>query len=279
MTRRPHRLHGRRAARAFTLVEMLIAIGIVVLLVALTVTAATALVHRSEVSATENVLKLLDMTLKEYETDSDREVLLGPLFNSDATGCNGWDLRVDTPPLLQTTFLIGSTMYRRMSSRAIFAQVDDDYLLEIRRTGGTLPPWFAAEEQAYLGDVCFSDAAPNPGAEDTDLKWFAPIDTWGNPIRLIYPGRVPDVRSYIGSDQVIYTYPIDGDGTMFTELERQLGRAVGRRTAFVSAGPDGQIGDLHLDVAESSLTDDQRADVKRAADNVYSYTIDRERPQ
>ena len=259
--------------RGFTLVEMLIAIGVIVLLVALTVTAATALLQRSEVTSTQNTLKILDMTIQEFETEVDRKVRLGPVFDIDFTDCSTWELVPDTPDDLVTAYLIGSTVYRRDASRQVFAQVAPKHLLEFQRVGGDRPGWLEAVE-SYLADPCFGQVAYNVAADDAAKKWFAVLDAWGNPVRTVYPGRVPTGRSMIGGSSV---FPDDQDETMRTPSENQFGVCIARRLGFVSAGPDGQWGSLHLNVAESSLTDDQRRDIELAGDNVYSYDLDRER--
>ena len=82
-TARPGRRGGRREKRAFTLIEMLIAIGVVILLTAITVSAVMALTRSSEKSQTENTIRLLDMALKEWEDTTDRKITWGSRSTSD----------------------------------------------------------------------------------------------------------------------------------------------------------------------------------------------------
>jgi hypothetical protein len=89
-------------------------------------------------------------------------------------------------------------------------------------------------------------------------------------VYVVFPGRVPE------QDEIVDRDP---DGTVRTDLETRLGVAVNRRLALVSAGPDGVLGDLHLDVDLDGLSDPQMAAVAAAEDNIASYPLSRERPE
>ena len=53
--------------RGFTLVEMVVTIGIIVVLAALTLTGIAVMSEQSEVKTTRNTMKLLDIALQEWE--------------------------------------------------------------------------------------------------------------------------------------------------------------------------------------------------------------------
>jgi prepilin-type N-terminal cleavage/methylation domain-containing protein len=60
--------------RAFTLIEMVVVIGIIVLLAALTVAVSSTLTRKAEERQAEDTLRLLDMALQEWETAADRQI-------------------------------------------------------------------------------------------------------------------------------------------------------------------------------------------------------------
>jgi prepilin-type N-terminal cleavage/methylation domain-containing protein len=63
--------------RAFTLIEMVVVIGIIVLLAALTVAVSSTLTRKAEERQAEDTLRLLDMALQEWETAADRQISYG----------------------------------------------------------------------------------------------------------------------------------------------------------------------------------------------------------
>ena len=66
-----------RHARGFTLVEMTIVIGIVILLAGLTLAVTVSVVQGSEVRQTELTIRLLDSAIQEWEAQADRQVTYG----------------------------------------------------------------------------------------------------------------------------------------------------------------------------------------------------------
>ncbi len=92
--------------------------------------------------------------------------------------------------------------------------------------------------------------------EDGDLE-LKLVDPWGKRISLIHPGRLPD--PLLGDNPAA----ADIDGTIRTPHETRYGVALNRILLFVSAGPDGEFGDLE------AQTDSP--DFQATQDNVYSY--------
>ncbi|MFM7135392.1 MAG: type II secretion system protein, partial [Planctomycetota bacterium] len=60
--------------RAFTLLELLVVIGIVVLLAGLVLAVSSSVIRASEERATRNTLTVLDTALEEYERTLDRRI-------------------------------------------------------------------------------------------------------------------------------------------------------------------------------------------------------------
>ena len=76
MKRLPHAII-RSFRRGFTMIELLIVIGLIALLVGLTATVGLGLMSKSQINETENVLRLLDLAVSEWESLSDRKLSWG----------------------------------------------------------------------------------------------------------------------------------------------------------------------------------------------------------
>ncbi|MHC5004324.1 MAG: prepilin-type N-terminal cleavage/methylation domain-containing protein [Planctomycetota bacterium] len=214
--------------RGFTLVEMIVVIGVIVLLVGLTVSLIPAITGQSQRRETENILRLVDLAVDDWESTRDKRLSVGsgPIF--DVNTDEYPDLEDQTERLLQLVM-------RRPESAEILRQIPGRFLV----------------------------------ADEEDNGWDL-LDAWGEAVVMIYPGLPWTQGSGLGRDD---------DGTVRTVVESGLGVAVNRKLAFVSAGPDTRLGDLHLNVALDGLSDDQTADADAAADNIYSYSVLKERPE
>ncbi|MHC5007591.1 MAG: type II secretion system protein [Planctomycetota bacterium] len=224
-------------ARGFTLVEMVIVIGVIILLAALTLSVSVAVVEGSEVRQTENTIRLLTAAMQEWEAQADRRVTYGienkpcpgdvyEIAQSDATDPDQMleDARLATWELFR---IIG----RPTSVKQILAQVDLEAV--------------AQEEDE----------------DDPAIVWLKFFDAWGEPIVAVFPGRTWVQGPCNQDDQADYG-DRDRDSTIRTFVEAACGGAANRQICFISAGPDGEFGNLSTnDPAELDL----------AEDNLYSY--------
>jgi len=242
---------GSTARRGFTLVEMLVVIGILLVLTALTMLVTGAAFRASEVRTTESAISLLETALSEWENTTGRQILYGvgvdeepnPVLYPARYDIKQKHIEGGVPPgdrmdahFDDTIFDLMDILERTDSAKSILANIDPELLQEL--------------------------------TDEHDDTRLGVRDAWDNPIRVIFPGRnwgrVPGIRQ-------------DADETERTLLEDVHGVATDRRICFVSAGPDGKWGDLHLDVLDADLTDPQREDILDAADNIYSYEVLRTR--
>ncbi len=211
-----------RTRRAFTLVEMVVVIGIIVVLAALTFAVGVAVVQNSEVRQTEATIKLLDAAVREWESQSDRKVSYGR--DSNAPTVAVYDIQQPDPEVPDDARTITDELFaiigRSAQVEEILAKVD---------------PQFLKREQVDVN-----------GQPIDRLRFY---DPWGKPIVAIMPGR-----PWVTAD----TYDRDADGTIRTDIERVCGRTANRQICFVSPGPDGEVGDLSADEdsAEYALTKD-----------------------
>jgi type II secretory pathway pseudopilin PulG len=211
--------NATRIARGFTLVEMVIVIGVIILLAALTLSVSVAVVEGSEVRQTENTIRLLTAAIQEWEAQADRQVSFGINEQPYNQGeryeiqqpVNSGDLDQFVEDSHVATQWLFTIISRPSSVKQILAQVDPEFV-----------------EQGVVQDDAGNDV---PGR------------TWADGYDAI------DDR--------------DSDGTLRADLEKMCGIAANRQICLISAGPDGEFGDL----TQPPDTDES----KLAKDNVYSY--------
>lgn len=136
----------------FSLIEMMVVIGIILLLVALTVGVTAALHAKSETRQAESMLMLLDQALSEWERTSERELSYGPGsppydFNSVTYGPN--------PDALQSAVL--EVLMRNAAVANILAPITGDRIKDM-------------------------DPAQN-------VRVLRVFDPWDKPVRVLFPGR------------------------------------------------------------------------------------------
>ncbi len=228
--------HAKARRRGgFTLVEVVIVIGLIVLLAGLVLSVSVSVVRGSEVRQTEQVLLLLDSALKEWEASAERRVSWG-------TGAV-YDMQDGTSSVFLITELL-NTAARHDKVRQIIAQINPAFVHTYHK--GDYPPWISSTEQPAVDSVWAVDNTS--GAYSAGL---AILDTWDNPILVVHPGAT--------YDQAVYPLlPRDDDGTVQHLVETLCGVAANRRILLVSAGPDGDLGELDKppDTGEFEATQD-----------------------
>ena len=271
------RQQSRSQRRGFTIVELVVVVGIIIALVALSVTAYVRILASSKQRETSNTLSVLDAAVAEYEQEAKRDVS----WAITLTGPRSADMTLDVPHLWSVSQLMES-IGRVESVKEILAQLTPKNTY--RYTGNDpTPTWLLAATVPDINDpnlgrakAAFnSGTAGNGGDLDLDDALVV-LDAWGTPIRAVHPGRV-----WVTSDGAAYR---NEDGTVFVNTgftdstgavpepratEHLYGVAEGRRIYFVSAGPDGLFGDLADDIANgvAGVNDGP------SADNIWSYEV------
>lgn len=246
----------------FTLVEVVVVIGIIILMVALTISVGVVVVEGSEVRQTETVLRQLDTALQEWQTHADRRVTWG----DNSTGAV-YDMQWDTTHVFRITELL-NTIARSSNIQSIVAGIDPDFVHTYRFEN--YPEWIAPADEADMDNTW---AVNNTGPISS--LGLAILDAWGQPFRIVHPGCLDGSAGCV----TITTGAVDADGTVRTGIEIEYGIAKNRQILFVSAGPDGKFGKLHLDTPFDSLIDEEMEDVREASDNTYSYAPSVQRPE
>jgi type II secretory pathway pseudopilin PulG len=124
MTGEATKRRSDEATKGFTLVEMVIVIGIIILLAALTLSVSVAVVEGSEVRQTENTIRLLTAAIQEWEAQADRRVTYGSGTGFDINDQDYTDEESVTAKLLS---IIG----RPASVKQILAQINPEFVEQI----------------------------------------------------------------------------------------------------------------------------------------------------
>lgn len=265
--------------RAFTLVELLIVIGIIAILISLVFTAGKAVIGGGKRRATENVLRTLDQAMQVYMEERERESsrTAGPVYlaynptKTPATGSGSGpesnmvyiivDGRVGeavTDPLIDSLGLWLANARKYPSVQTILDKIPDRFLKQ------------------WDPDVDGLD----PAGPDVLPKLDTIVDGWGKPIRLVLPqfdgmivdngdeatstrvdvfnNTAPLIRSPYKSTELggtwVYKYTeirraryddsdAQGPGAVQkVNTDSDGGRCSTHRAYFYSAGEDGEVG-------------------------------------
>ncbi len=204
-----NRRQTARRSPAFTLIELVVVISIILLLVGLTMSVGLAVRSQSETRQTENVLILLDQAVKQWQLAADRQVSWGM---NDTPPNSVFDVQghIDESSSPSPEDQLADLLRRirtNSAAREVLAQIDDDFLHR---------------------------------EEENNVTFLTLHDPWGKHICLIHPGRIVDPNPPHNDNPSL----ADIDGTVRTNHENEFGIALNRALLFVSAGPDGKFGNL-----------------------------------
>ena len=202
--------------RGFTLIELVVVLGVILVLVGLVLAVSTVLIRRSEIRQVESMFEILTTAVEEFEQSRGRPLTFGTR-NQPETGA-----RYDIPELLNVNYpYVNLFLLDRLAthgpSREILARLDPDLF---RRTTVNIPA--------------------TPSGFPPQEFWWGPlprmelVDPWGTRIAMILPGR--PWRQ--GDDPALR----DPDGTIRTVDEQGFGSCVNRKIRFISAGPSRDFG-------------------------------------
>ncbi len=174
----------RIAPRAFTLIELLIVVGIIAILISLVFTAGNAVIGGGKRRSTENVLRTLDQSMQAYIEEREKDRTAKPIylaFNPTKTPTSGTgsgpestmvyviaDARVgaaSTDPMIDSMGLWLANARQYPSVRTILDKIPDRFLKQWDPDTNGL----------------------DPAGPDVLPTLDTIVDAWGKPIRLVLP--------------------------------------------------------------------------------------------
>ena len=276
------RRRSRHAGRAFTLIEIMVVISIILVLASLVLGVGSALLRRAERSQVESAMTIMESAFTEWEGQTGRPVTYNGAFNSltaptteiypSGATLEVFDIREPgTPPAPNSTG--NRLIYTRARGAGVFTVNLLAQLESIRPMLAGIPPSMLRAEantSSYPATNILS-GTPSvlyaPSAKSTanakDSTRSELVDTWGGRMAFVFPGR-----AWRYGAEPTSSLP-DSDGTVRTPAENLLGVCTNRRICLVSAGPDGLFG-----VPGESTPDSTTIQNTAAADNIYLYELD-----
>ena len=254
------RLHrgGVRRRGGFSLIELVVVVGVIISLISLVLAVSTLLIQANEARQLEAAFANLNTAVQEYEQvigrpltyqDRSEQGVRGAYdvpynvnfgiaglegyygFNGAGEACNCGS-NADSHGWEKSIVRLFQLLARTESAEEIVAKLDPSLFIPVKLANGL--------------------SLPN----NQDLTTL--VDPWGAAIALVMPGR--KWRESDGD-----ALEVDSDGTIRTSMETKLGVCRNGQPLFVSSGPDGDIG--CLDCAGGSSVR-----FEATIDNIYSYS-------
>ena len=257
---KPRKFKERK--KGFTLLELLIVIGIIVIIASLVLAVSSSVVRASEERATKNTLEVLNMAAEEYQRTVDRRISYRSAAVASGIAQDPTVLAGSTPPVplrydVDTAPLVppagtGVTAWNLLATPYSSAAggLPAFSKLPFQRTAALIgfmseSPTCAVLMQK-LPDAIFRGIKPNANSASFTAVRHC-VDAWDTPIIAVFPGRdarrVADATGAADNPNFI-----DKDGTVKCDSEWGLPTAGGmqvsckdRRILFMSAGNDSRF--------------------------------------
>ena len=270
---RRRRQSGSVMVRAFSLLEIVVVLGVILLLAALVLAVSGSVLAASERRETENVMRLLEQATLEWEQALGRPINYGPKAEPGLTGVPARDVYEENFAGSWMSCVLMQRFGENERTRDIVSKIPETYSRKWRNGDPALPTTWAST--AIATDP---NQMPNPIQSTTSSGVPLVLDAWGFRIGVCFPGRpwrngtgLSTTNSaqffsgglYLRGVNAPASGAPDADGTEQTPDERIFGSCRDRRIRFVSAGPDGAFGDIYG--AEGSALK------KQTQDNIVSY--------
>ena len=270
---RRRRQSGSVMVRAFSLLEIVVVLGVILLLAALVLAVSGSVLAASERRETENVMRLLEQATLEWEQALGRPINYGPKAEPGLTGVPARDVYEENFAGSWMSCVLMQRFGENERTRDIVSKIPETYSRKWRTGDPALPTTWAST--AIATDP---NQMQNPAQSATSSGVPLVLDAWGFRIGVCFPGRPWRNGTGLSTTNAsqffsggLYLRGVnspasgapDADGTEQTPDERIFGSCRDRRIRFVSAGPDGAFGDIYG--AEGSALK------KQTQDNIVSY--------
>lgn len=250
---KPRKFKERK--KGFTLLELLIVIGIIVIVASLVLAVSASVVRASEERSTRNTLEVLNMAAEEYERTVDRRITYrtaavtgGVAADTAPNATNGLKYDIDTNPATPPS---GTGVGAWTNLSPPYASVTNGLPaysnLPFRRTAMLIQamtdsPTVGAIMQK-LPEAIFRGIKVNAASNSFSTVRHC-MDAWDTPIVAIFPGREASAPELQTNNPNV----VDKDGTI--KCDSEWGQAVAgglqvscrdRRILFVSGGNDSRF--------------------------------------
>ena len=248
--------------RAFTVLELVIVIGVILVLMSLALTVTSVVLAANDRRSVQSTFVLLDQAISSWQSQAGRELTAGrrvnppgtpggtpgpqgPLdFTLSATGPSaGFEIYEEIFP---TTYSICIVLERLASS--------PDSVEIIARLPSTAIRFVPLNGTNAVEPLPTGWPQITPQQDPNQMPPYASVreifDPWNRRIGVIFPGRAA-TKAEIAAAVTNPTLIDVEDGSVRTMDEHYLGICRNRKMCFVSAGPDGDMG--------------------TTSDNIYSY--------
>jgi len=258
--------------RAFTVLELVIVIGVILVLMSLALTVTSVVLAANDRRSVQSTFVLLDQAITSWQSQAGREMTAGRRTNPPGTPGAGTP---GPPGLLDFTLSAtgpsaGFDIYVEKSDTTLF-DFETSYaicvVLErliaspdsaeiISRMPSSVIRFVPLSLANAVEPLPAAWPTVNPQTDPNQMPPYASVreifDPWNRRIGVIFPGRAATKAEVAAAIANPSTNGIDlEDGSVRTMDEHYLGICRNRKMCFVSAGPDGDMG--------------------TTADNIYSY--------
>jgi len=230
--------------RAFTVLELVVVIGVILILMALALTVTSSVLTGNDRRSMQGTFLLLDQAIASWQAQTGRELSFGrraipagttgsPDFTTSATGPSaGFDIYEES---FQTPYAI-CVILERLASNPEAAEI----IAKIPSTAMRLVPknTMGTPVEALPAGWTGSDAQGDPNQMPNSVDLIREVcDPWGKRIGVVFPGRPARASELSATGNSVDRE----DGSVRTLDEAVFGVCRGRKICFVSAGPDGDF--------------------------------------
>ena len=243
--------------RAFTVLELVIVIGVILVLMSLALTVTSVVLAANDRRSVQSTFVLLDQAITSWESQAGREMTSGRRANPPGTptvpdftlGTNGPTAGFEIyEENFNTTYAI-CVVLERLATSPDSAEI-------IARLPSTAIRFVPLNGTNAVEPLPANWTQTTPQQDPNQMPPYASVreifDPWNRRIGVIFPGRAATKAEVAAAVTAPTSQGIDvEDGSVRTTDEHYLGICRNRKMCFVSAGPDGDMG--------------------TTADNIYSY--------
>jgi type II secretory pathway pseudopilin PulG len=243
--------------RAFTVLELVIVIGVILVLMSLALTVTSVVLAANDRRSVQSTFVLLDQALTSWESQAGREMTAGRRANPPGTptvpdftlGTNGPTAGFDIyEENFNSTYAI-CIVLERLATSPDSAEINS-------RLPSTAIRFVPLNGTNTVEPLPTNWTQTTPQQDPNQMPPYASVreifDPWNRRIGVIFPGRAATKAEVAAAVTAPTSQGIDvEDGSVRTMDEHFLGICRNRKMCFVSAGPDGDMG--------------------TTADNIYSY--------